>query len=141
MLEYPQSQFKNQIKEEVVDDTWNEEPEGIVNAPRELPLVNDPDGYILLSDKYLWIKFSDETEKLEYRINGLELIHKFREFRELIRPCRGVKFLPNEVWLGGVRMLVIELHRPGKDNFRALVNYENFRQVLYDFDVVKVVGY
>ena len=118
-----------------------EKPEGTVNIPRELPMTNDLDGYIHLTDKYLWIKFSDEEEELQYRINGPELIRKFRTFRELIRPCKGVKFLHNEVWLGGVRMLVIELHRPDKDNFRALVNYEDFRQVLYDFEAAKVVGY
>ena len=122
-------------------NSWKDKPEGVVNIPRELPMMNDLDGYIRLSDKYLWIKFSDEEEELQYRINGLELIRKFRKFKEQIIPCKGVRFLPNEVWLGGVRMLVIELHRPGKDNFRALVNYENFRQVLYDFDAVKVVGY
>lgn len=114
-----------------------------MNIPRELPILNDivGGGYIELSDKYLWIKFSDEEEKLQYRINGLELIHKFREFKGLIKPCRGVKFLHNEVWLGGVRMLVIELKRPGKDNDKVLVNFEDFRQVLYDFEAVKVVGY
>ena len=117
-------------------------PEGTVNIPRELFLVNDPDGYVRLTDQYLWIKFSDEEEELEYRINGTELIHKFREFERIIKPCKGVKFLHNEyVDNDGMRMLVIELKRPRMDNFRAIVNYEEFRQVFYDFDAAKIVGY
>jgi len=118
-----------------------EKPEGTVNISRELPMTNDLDGYIRLSDKYMWIKFSDEEEELQYRINGLELIHKFRKFKGLIKPCRGVKFYHHELEIGGKKMLVIEMNRPGRDNFKAIVNYEDFRQVLYDFDAVKVVGY
>lgn len=115
--------------------------EGTVNIPRELFVINDPEGYVRLSDKYMWIKFSDEEAELQYRINGPELIGKFRKFKQKIVPCKGVRFYPNELVQDGQKLLVIELTRPGEDNDKVIVNYEAFRQVLYDFDVVKVVGY
>ncbi len=115
--------------------------EGTVNLPREIFLINDPEGYVRLSDKYLWIKFSDEEDELQFRIDGRELIRKFRQFREKVVLCKGVRCYPNELVAGSKKLLVIELTRPGKDNFKALVNLEDFRQVLYDFDAVKVVGY
>lgn len=115
--------------------------EGTVNLPRELYVINDPEGYLRLSDMYLWIKFSDEEEELQYRIVGRELIKKFRKFKNKVVPCKGVQMYPNEMGQNGQKILVIELTRPGVDNHKVLVNYEEFRQVLYDFDAVKVVGY
>lgn len=115
--------------------------EGTVNLPRELFVINDPEGYLRLSDKYFWVKFSDEEAELQYRINGHELIGKFRKFKEKIVPCKGVRFYLDELVQDGQKLLVIELIRPGEDNDKVIVKYEEFRQVLYDFDVVKVVGY
>lgn len=115
--------------------------EGTVNLPREIFVINDPEGYVRLSDKYLWIKFSDEEEELQYRIVGRELIEKFRRFKNKVVPCKGVRMYPGELTQDGQKLLVIGLTRPGEDNDKVIVNYEAFRQILYDFDAVKVVGY
>lgn len=115
--------------------------EGTVNLPRELFMINDPEGFVRLSGMYMWIKFSDEEEELQYRINGPELIKKFRKFQRKIVPCKGVRFYYNELVVAGKKVMEIELNRPGKDNFKAVVDYEEFRQVLYDFDTAKVYGY
>ena len=119
-----------------------EKPEGTVNAPRVIWMTNDLGGFIRVSDLYLWIKFSDSPEEQVYKITGDEILKKFRKFKKQFRVAGGkLLFLPNEVVEDGEPMLVIEIIGKPEDNFRVVVPREEVKQVFYDFEAVKVVGY
>lgn len=102
----------------------------IVNKPRQIWMTNDPGGYVRVSDKYLWVKFPDEKEELQFRINGRSLVEKFRIFKHLIIACRGVKLIQSEDSTATEKMLLIEIVRPGEDNFRAEVSQAEFLDAL-----------
>lgn len=115
---------------------------GAKNAARVIWMTNDTGGYIRLSDIYLRIKFSDSDQELEYRINGREILEKFRKHKRQFNVSGGrLVFLFNELEEEREKLLVIEIKKSPGDNFRVVVPVEEVKQVLNDFIAAKVIGW